>query len=126
MDKVALVNLDVERGWQIVSALDQADFGIRVALWAFTSEYEDWRLVLSSPRFEGGTIKDHRRVNDALDAAGVPVRSVPPMLLLASSDPFIKSLRRIFGKAHSVEAMRLGGQMIGDRWIEDAYVYRIS
>lgn len=26
----------------------------------------------------------------------------------------------------SAKGMRLGGQMIGDRFIEDAYVYRIS
>jgi hypothetical protein len=35
-------------------------------------------------------------------------------------------LRRIFAKTKSVEGMRLGGQMIGDRFIEDAWVYRIS
>jgi hypothetical protein len=32
----------------------------------------------------------------------------------------------MFGKANSVEGMRLGGQMIGDRFLEDAYLYRIS
>jgi hypothetical protein len=47
-------------------------------------------------------------------------------MILPMSDPFIKGLRSIFGKAKSVEGMRLGGQLIGDRFIEDAYVYRIS
>ena len=42
------------------------------------------------------------------------------------SDPFIKELRRIFAKAKSVEGMRLGGQMIGDRFVDDASVYKIS
>ena len=42
------------------------------------------------------------------------------------ADPFVRELRRLFGKARSVEGMRLGGQMIGDRFVEDAYVYRIS
>jgi hypothetical protein len=42
------------------------------------------------------------------------------------TDPFIRALRRLFGKTKSVEGMRLGGQMIGDRFVEDAYVYRIS
>ena len=41
------------------------------------------------------------------------------------NDPFIRVLRKIFGKTRSVEGMRLGGQMIGDRFIEDAYVYRV-
>jgi hypothetical protein len=42
------------------------------------------------------------------------------------ADPFIKSLRRMFGKTKSVEGMRLGLQTIGDRFVEDAFVYRIS
>jgi hypothetical protein len=41
-------------------------------------------------------------------------------------DPFIRSLRKTFAKAKSVEGMRLGGQTFGDRFVEDAYAYRIS
>ena len=47
-------------------------------------------------------------------------------MILAMSDPFIKALRKLFGRSKSVEGMRLGGQMIGDRFVDDAYVYRIS
>lgn len=72
----------------------------------------------------GGRFRDYRRVHDALDSAGMPVEHVPSMLLMASSDPFIKSLRRIFGK--TVDGRRIGGQTIGDRWVEAGYVYRIS
>jgi hypothetical protein len=42
------------------------------------------------------------------------------------ADPSIRELRRLFGKTKSVEGMRLGGQVFGDRFVEDAYVYRIS
>jgi hypothetical protein len=58
--------------------------------------------------------------------AGFPNDKTPPLMILPMSDPFIKALRKLFGKSKSVERMRLGGQMIGDRSIEDAYVYRIS
>jgi hypothetical protein len=47
-------------------------------------------------------------------------------MILPTSDPSIRELRRIFGKTKSVEGMRLGGQVFGDRFVEDAYVYRIS
>ena len=47
-------------------------------------------------------------------------------MILPLTDRSIKALRRIFAKAKNVEGMRLGGQMIGDRFVEDAYVYRIS
>ncbi|SPE36536.1 conserved hypothetical protein [Candidatus Sulfopaludibacter sp. SbA3] len=47
-------------------------------------------------------------------------------MILPMADSFVKELRRLFGKTRSVEGMRLGGQLIGDRFVEDAYVYRIS
>ena len=46
-------------------------------------------------------------------------------MILTMNDPFIRDLRRQFGKAKNVEGMRLR-QTIGDWFIEDAYVYRIS
>jgi hypothetical protein len=58
--------------------------------------------------------------------AGFPTDKIPPLMTLPMSDAFIKALRKLFGKSKTVEGMRLGGQMIGDRFIEDAYVYRIS
>jgi len=47
-------------------------------------------------------------------------------MILPMADPFVKELRRLFGKTKIVEGMRLGGQMIGDRFVQDAYIYRIS
>jgi hypothetical protein len=41
-------------------------------------------------------------------------------------NPLVCGLRRIFGKAASLEGMRLGGQTIGGVWVDDAYVYRIQ
>jgi hypothetical protein len=41
-------------------------------------------------------------------------------------DPFIQSLRQLFAKSKFVEGMRLGGQMIGNRFVLDGYVYRIQ
>ncbi|HEY1339500.1 MAG TPA: hypothetical protein VGF59_18430 [Bryobacteraceae bacterium] len=40
--------------------------------------------------------------------------------------PFVRDLRRIFGQSANVEGMRLGGQPIGDRFVEDAVVYRVE
>ena len=42
------------------------------------------------------------------------------------NDPFIRGLRKLLGKAKNTEGMRLGLQTIGDRFVEDAYVFRIS
>jgi hypothetical protein len=126
MDKTALVNLDVERGREITEVLERANSPL-TALWAILPEYEDWRLVISAREFDSlhDLGRAYRRLIDTLNSAGIDPDKRPPILILPLTDPFIKQLRRDFGKAKSVEGRRLGGQMIGDRFIDDAYVYRI-
>ena len=127
MDKTALVGFEVEKGSRILQLLDEAGLQVKVALWAFLGEYEEWRLVLSSSKFDHGSLRDaYGLLHKALDAAGFPLEQTPTVVILRTSDPFVKTLRKIFGKAKSVEGMRLGGQTIGNRYLDDAYAYRIS
>ena len=126
MDKIALVSTDLERGAEILRKLDEAALILSVALWAYLPEYEDWRLVVSARRLDALQLREaYRAVNDSLDAGGLDVASIPPIVILPTTDPFVKALRAVFGKTRTVEGMRLGGQMIGNRFLEDAYVYRI-
>jgi len=85
------------------------------------------RLVLSARRFDAvGVTKAYRLIHESLDAAEFPPWKTPIIVIFPTRDPLVRDMRRRFAKAKSVEGMRLGGQMIGDRFIEDAYVYRIS
>ena len=127
MDKTALVGFEVDRGAKILNILDQAGLRVRVAMWAFLGEYDEWRLVLSAPEFDDGMLQDaYGLLHKALNGAHFPLELTPTVVILRTTDPFIKALRKMLGRAKSVEGMRLGGQMIGDRYLDDAYVYRIS
>jgi hypothetical protein len=100
---------------------------VSVALWMFASEYEEWRLYVAARQFDALDLRDaYGLVFDSLAPAGFTARNTPPIMILRMSDPFVKDLRRLFAKTRSVEGMRLGSQMIGGRFVEDAYVYRIS
>ena len=122
-----MVSLDINRGSELLDTLDRAKLKVGVALWMFSSEYEDWRLVVSARQFDSLDPRDaYRLLNDTLAAAGFTPEKTPPILILPMADPFIKELRQFFGKTKSVEGMRLGGQMVGDRFVQDAYVYRVS
>ena len=126
MDKTALVAADFTTGLEIVQALDRSALSIRVALWLYSPEYEDWRWVLASRRLNESKLSEaYGLVHDALASAGISLERTPTLLILKMSDPFIRSLRRTFAKTKSVEGMRLGGRLIGDRFVEDALVYRI-
>jgi hypothetical protein len=127
MDKAAMVSLDIDRGAEIIDALERAKVKVSVALWMYLSEYEDWRLVVSARQFDSLDLRDaYGLLHDSLAPAGFTPKNTPRIMILPMADPLIKELRRLFGKTKSVEGMRLGGQIIGDRFVEDAYVYRIS
>jgi hypothetical protein len=128
MAQALLVNVDIGAGSEILNILDRAKVKISVALWAHLSEYEDWRMILAGRQFDAlpTTMKAFRLLNDTVRAAGFPIENRPPVMILPMTSPFIKALRRAFSKARTVEGMRLGGQLFGDRFVEDGYVYRIS
>lgn len=126
MDKTALVTPDFVAGLELVRALDASALPISVALWLYPPEYEDWRFVLASRRLDAAEPSEaYGLVHDALTAAGISLERTPALLILKMSDPFVRSLRQTFSKTKNVEGMRLGGQLMGDRFIEDALVYRI-
>jgi hypothetical protein len=127
MDKTALVGFDVEKGSRILQILEDAGLQVKVALWAFLAEYDEWRLVLSSRKFDALDLREaYDRLHQALGASGLSLQETPTVVILRMNDPFIKALRKIFAMAKSVDGMRLGGQTFGDRFVEDAYAYRIS
>lgn len=123
-----MVSIDVSRGAELLEALErEAHLKVSVALWMSLSEFEDWRLVISSRQFDTPDPRNaYRLLHESLSAAGVAQKRTPAIIILPTRDPFVRELRRIFSKAKSAEGMRLGGQMIGDRFVQDAYVYRIS
>jgi hypothetical protein len=125
MDQATLVSPDVNAGGQALAELDAAGVKPVAALLMVTPEYGDWRLVLSSPSLDQThQLNAYEKVAEIL--AGRFVYRLPPILILPTKDPFIRELRRIFGKTKDVNGMRLGGQTIGNRFIDNAYVYRIQ
>lgn len=127
MDKAALVTADFATGSRILSILEDAGLRVNVAMWLRAPEYDDWRFALSSHNLDGyEPSAAYRLVHDTLEKAGFALEHTPPLLIFKTSDSFIRTLRRIFGKTKSVEGMRLGGQLIGGRFVEDAVVYRIQ
>jgi len=125
--KTVLVSPDIEKGAKILRILDDAGLKVSVALWAFLAEYEDWRFILSSRKFDAADPTGaYGLLHDTLDAAGLSLQETPIVGIFHTTDPFIRSLRKTFGKTKSVDGMRLGGQTFGNRFVEDAYAYRIS
>jgi hypothetical protein len=128
MDQATLVGPDIDIGRDALAALDAAGIKPNVALLAVFPEYGDWRLVLSSPALnQTRLLKAHEQVAAIL--RGDFVYRLPVIMILPTKDPFIRELRRIFRtriKVGPQTIVRLGGQTIGNRFIDNAYVYRVQ
>ena len=99
MDKATMVSIDVSLGSELPGILGRAGLKINVALWMFLSEYEDWRLVIAGREFDSPDPRSaYRLVHDSVASAG-GAAVLPTLLILPMHDPFIRELRRMFGKA---------------------------
>ena len=79
--------------------------------------------MLSARQFDMIDSRDaYGLLHHSLAAGGFTPKNTPPIMILPMTDPFIRELRRFFGKARSTEGMRLGGQLFGDRFVQEAYV----
>jgi hypothetical protein len=126
VDTSTLVSYDIENGKEAVDALDKDGKGPNVALWAKLPDYENWRLVIASDRIDQSSSRTgYSEINAALEKAGIPIRREPSIFLRPMDNPLIRDLRRTFASAADTYGMRLGGQMFGDKYLEDAFVYRI-
>ena len=120
-----LVTANFTSGQKLLAALDRSSLSISVALWLYSSTYEDWRFVLASRRLDTAAPADaYGLVHDALSAAGILLDQTPALMILKMSDPFIRDLRRQLSKIKDAEGLRLGNQQIGGEFVEDALVYR--
>ncbi len=98
-----MVSVDINRGSELVDALDPVKLKVGAALWVFLGEYEDWRLVISARRLDSMGLREaYRFLHDSLATAGFTARNTPLLMILPMSDPFIRELRRLFGKTKSV------------------------
>ena len=126
MDTATLVNFDIENGKEVIEALDRDGKTPNVALWAKIPDYEDWRLVIASDRLDqSSSLSGYEEINAAMKKAGISYRKRPAIFWRPMDKPFIRALRRTFASASDTYGMRLGGQMFGDQYLEDAFVYRI-
>lgn len=127
MGKTALVEVDLEKSARIVSALEKAGVHVAVAMWVRFPEYEDWRFVLASKNLDRSGLGDaYLRVNRILAIAGMTVWEIPTIFIMKTTDPFVRALRKVFGNVGNIIGMHLGGQTWGDRFVEDAYAYKIA
>lgn len=126
MDQATLVAPDIESALSALHALDGAGLQSIVALLVVLPEYEDWRLILSSPSLDQAhPLVAHDTVSEVL--RGDFVYTLPPIMILPVADPFFAELRKAIGERINVSSrlrVSLQGLTIGNRYITAGYLLR--
>lgn len=117
--------MDVLQGERIVRMLDEAGIKLTLALWLLVEEYSDWRFVMAAKSLDSLTPFNQVKAAQDVLRKSLSAEQIPTLWIMNTQDTFPRSLHKLFGKVKRAEGMRLGGQFVGDRFIEDAYVYRI-
>jgi hypothetical protein len=125
MDQATLVSPDLAAGREALAVLDKAGIKNITALFASFPEYSDWRFVLSSASLDQhSSLKAAERVYEIL--SGKFVYSLPLLMVLPARDPIIRALKRSFvGKVKAGEVIRMGGQMVGNRFASELIIVRL-
>jgi hypothetical protein len=127
MAKTTLVEFDVEGGTRLIQALDASDFPVRVALWLYFTEAEEWRLVLASRvADEYGPLEAYSRIQRTLQHLAdvdIPLQRV---VAVGVNDPLVRDIRALIGSRPGLNGIRLTNNVVNGRTIADAYIYRVE
>lgn len=150
MATTALVDRDLDIGRKILAALAKAGITVNVAFWANVPQISEWQLFIATPLVDSeGPKSAYERVLRTLHDAGMdPELPWRRIFLRSPKDPVLKSLEdrtSYSGPVEIVESENVpkgtpsayyvtyaphpGGTFrilnvpVGDRFVEDAYVY---
>lgn len=130
MVETALVEKDLEEGRRLIDALKEskpgwASFRVRAAFWQYRNDWDEWRLVIATPLLEEkgrlATYAHLRRVLGSIKAELPPQK----ISIVSPHDPLVTAFRGALRVAPNPKGVRFTKSMVGDTYVEDAYLYRL-
>jgi hypothetical protein len=150
MATAALVDKDLDIGREILRTLTKNGFPLTVAFWAFVPQSGEWQLFIATPLVDSkGPKAAYDEVLGILHDAGMdPYLPWRKLFLRSPKDPVLKNLEKQRGLRGSIdiveseniprgvpssyyityvpysdETQRTFNETVGDRFVEEAYVY---
>ena len=128
-DARVLVGMDIEGGERLLNALDEAESDVRVALWIYLSEPDEWRFMIALP------LVDQEGPKKAYTLVQSELAKLDP-----ASEISLRNISAVGLEHHTIQALRTAVRghpgMMDGRWftrtaisgvfIEAAFVYRVK
>jgi hypothetical protein len=126
MDKTALVEGDIDTGRKLVEALDSARFPVSAALWLYTTEWDEWRLLIASPVVdEKGPKKSYAKIRATLSKLPATI-SIKNVSAVSPKEKLIQLLTKAVYTGPGIAGIRFTRNAVNGEFIEDAYIYRLT
>ena len=127
MDKTVLVERDIQEGKDLVEALDKTEFKVDASLWFYSSDSDEWRLLIASPFVEeNGPRKSYGFIRSVLAQPSPPSGiSLKNVSVLSPNNQLIQLLKTAISTGPGIAGIRFTRNVINNTLIEDAYIYRI-
>nr|QNO46795.1 hypothetical protein DEIDBPHB_00044 [Methanosarcinales archaeon ANME-2c ERB4] len=127
MDKTALIEQDLQEGKDLIEALDETEFEVDASLWFYSSDSDEWRLLIASPFVEeNGPRKSYGFIRSVLTRPSPPSGiSLKNISVLSPKHHLIKLLKTTIHTGPDMAGIRFTRNVINNTLIEDAYIYRI-
>ena len=127
MDKTVLVERDIQEGKDLIEALDETEFKVDASLWFYSSDSDEWRLLIASPFVEeNGPRKSYGFIRSVLTQPSPPSGiSLKNVSVLSPNNQLIQLLKTAISTGPGIAGIRFTRNVINNTLIEDAYIYRI-
>jgi hypothetical protein len=90
-----------EAGENLLQELDRRKFPAKAAFWLYSTERDDWRLVIATPQRRAlGSLKSYKSLQQVISKMDTPIR-LRFVRLLDTKDSLIKSLSTVVGRSAS-------------------------
>ena len=117
----------IEAGGEFLALLDRAKFRVRAGFWFHFPESERWRLVIASPEVRlRGSLVAYRKIHSVVRKVPSASELFDDISAVPDTDPLVKLLRKGVGTGPRGRGIRLSRSGINGKYIDDAYIYRLS
>ncbi len=120
----------IEAGAELTAKLDEVGLPITAALWLFTPELNEWRLLFASPEVNSaGPRGVYEKIRQAVEALGTKGASVPLSIIgvLDAEADLARLLKVAIRTPESgLGRIRFSKNVINGHFIDDALIYRAA
>lgn len=120
----------IDAGNKLLRILKEAKYKVTVSFWIYTSDTNNWRLVIATPHVNrDGPKQAYKKVLLALSELPENYSKLlmKDISVLDAKDPLAQRIKSYFREQFGIEGNRLSYLPFGDETllIEDSYVYNI-